>query len=104
MPPAPKNRNPAVSLRDRRAWLERQAYELSQSCPATPSNPRDCPLCDLRPLTAAERKAWIRTLTLDELEYLTTYHTTCYAIKTGVRAVQVKPHRRRPTGKPAGGA
>lgn len=42
----------------------------------------DCPLFGLRPLPARIRKAWIARLSDEELEYLATYHTCCYAEKT----------------------
>lgn len=74
-----RKRGPA---RDRRGWLEREAYELSKHCPIDHSNPADCPLCGLRPLPATARRAWIHRLTDEELEYLVTYHTCCCAVKT----------------------
>lgn len=77
--PTPQSRGPS---RDRRGWLEREAYELSKHCPLDRSNPAECPLYDLRPMSAAARKAWIHRLTDDELEYLVTYHTCCGAVKT----------------------
>ncbi len=78
--PAPtlKRRGPS---RDRRGWLEREAYELSKHCPVDESNPKDCPLCRLRPLSAEERKTWIHELTDDELEYLVSYHSCCCAVR-----------------------
>ena len=69
-------------VRDRRVWLERRAFALSKHCPVEPRNPVECPLFGLRPLPARERKAWIAKLTDEELEYLATYHTCCYAEKT----------------------
>lgn len=69
-------------VRDRRVWLERRAFALSKKCPAAPRNPVDCPLFGLRPLPARIRKAWIARLSDEELEYLATYHTCCYAEKT----------------------
>jgi hypothetical protein len=68
-------------VRDRRVWLERRAFELSKACPAEPANPCDCPLCELRPKPARERKAWISGLSDDELEYLASYHGCCYEEK-----------------------
>ena len=68
-------------VRDRRGWLERRAFELSKDCPAEHSNPDNCPLFGLRPLLSRERRAWIRNLTDDDLEYLATYHACCYAEK-----------------------
>lgn len=72
---------------DRRVWLEQRAVELSKHCPADLSNPSDCPLCGLRPLSARARRIWIQKLTDKELEYMATYHGTCYAekIATGSR-------------------
>jgi hypothetical protein len=67
--------------RNRRVWLEQRAVELSKHCPADSSNPSDCPLCGLRPLPARARQTWIHKLTDEDLEYLTTYHGTCYAEK-----------------------
>lgn len=68
--------------RDRRVWLERRAFELSKACPMDHSNPAICPLCDLRLRPARERRAWLHQLTDDELEYLATYHKTCYALRS----------------------
>jgi hypothetical protein len=70
--------------RDRRAWLERRAYELSKRCPIGRTNPVNCPLYGLRPLPAVERKTWIHRLSDEELEYLATYHTCCFAEKSGM--------------------
>ena len=72
-------------MRDRRVWLERQAFALSKHCPADRSNPEVCPLCGLRSLSASERRAWIHQLSVGELEYLATYHTCCYAEKMAAR-------------------
>lgn len=70
--------------RDRRGWLEREAYELSKHCPVDQSNPPDCPLCRLRHLGGSERRAWIHQLTDDELEYLATYHSCCCAVRSAL--------------------
>lgn len=65
----------------RRIWLERQAFSLSRCCPIEQSNPGDCPLCNLRSLGVRERREWIQGLTLEDLEYLVTYHVCCAAEK-----------------------
>ena len=98
MPPKPPKKRPAAKApkprpslpqksklgpaRERRVWLERRAFELSTHCPKDHGNPATCPLCDLRPRPARERRAWLHQLTDEELEYLATYHKTCYAVKT----------------------
>ena len=71
-----------VSSDDRRSELEKLAFALSKTCPIERLNPRNCPLFDLRPLGARDRRSWIRQLTLDELEYLATYHYFCATEKT----------------------
>jgi len=84
-----------VSADGRRSRLEKLAFLLSKTCPVEQSNPRNCPLFDLRPLAARERRAWIRRLTLDELEYLSTYHQLCAADKEakvkGRRPRKIRP-------------
>ncbi len=71
-----KTKVPALSAA-RRLQLEKLAIGLSRNCPVDRSNPRNCPLFGLRPLFARDRKAWIRHLALEELEYLATYHAYC---------------------------
>ncbi len=85
MPPITTEKNQTETQRDRRIWLEREAFALSKTCPADHANPKDCPLCDLRPLPIIERRAWISQLSDEELEYLSTYHASCYANKTAAR-------------------
>lgn len=81
---APKSKTkPSVLTRNRRSLLERKAFELSRHCPVDRTNPSDCPLCGLRPLPARERKGWLQQLSDDDLEYLATYHGTCFAEKMG---------------------
>jgi hypothetical protein len=82
MAPIATKKKKVGPVRSRRVWLERRAFELSKDCPALHANPKDCPLFGLRPLPASERKAWIHQLTHEELEYLATYHSCCYAEKT----------------------
>jgi hypothetical protein len=79
---SPQLKSKAGPARDRRVWLERRAFELSKFCPKGHSNPASCPLCGLRPRPARERRAWLHQLTDDELEYLASYHKTCYAMKS----------------------
>lgn len=79
--PAPLNAPPANAVNIRRLRLERQAIALSRRCPQTGANPPHCPLFGLRPLSLRERRAWLRGLTLEELEYLETYHVGCAAEK-----------------------
>ena len=64
-------------LEDRRVWLERLAFALSERCPFDGTNPVDCPLHDLRFLGDTERLDWLNCLTDDELEYLAAYHLCC---------------------------
>jgi len=71
-----------VSADDRRSELEKLAFVLSKTCPIERLNPRNCPLFDLRPLGARDRRIWIHQLSLEELEYLTTYHHFCATEKT----------------------
>ena len=68
-------------LAGRRLELEERTFELSKGCPVDGSNPPECPLCGLRPMPARARRAWIKKLSDNELEYLATYHATCYAEK-----------------------
>jgi len=77
----------------RRAKLERRAFELSKLCPALHANPAECPLFGLRPLPAPERRAWLRKLSDDELEYLASYHAGCYT--------EMKATARRKAARPA---
>ncbi len=81
----PKKRPKIGPVCNRRAWLERRAFELSKHCPAEPSNPLDCPLYGLRPLAARARRVWIHGLSDAELEYLSTYHVCCYAEKMAAK-------------------
>ena len=82
----PKKEPKIAPSRNRRVWLERRAFELSNNCPAEHSNPLNCPLFGLRPLRAEARRVWISGLSDDELEYLATYHVCCYAEKTAHHA------------------
>jgi hypothetical protein len=67
---------------DRRARMERQAMSLTKSCPIDRNNPDHCPLCELRLLPARERKLWVQSLTMEELDYLMLYHHSCASLKT----------------------
>jgi hypothetical protein len=71
-----------VASAHRRVRMERQVMNLSKSCPVDRTNPDHCPLCDLRLLPARERKAWVQSLTLEELDYLMLYHHSCSTLKT----------------------
>jgi len=85
-----------VSADGRRSELEKLAFALSKTCPIERMNPPNCPLCGLRPLGARERRTWIRRLSLEELEYLATYHYLCAAEKAW-RARGRKPQKIRST-------
>ena len=78
----------------RRIWLELQAISLSKHCPIDRSKPGSCPLCGVRSLGVRERRAWVRGLTLDELEYLVTYHACCAAEKERTTAGRPKGRSR----------
>jgi len=71
----------SVAAGGRRIRLERQAVHLSKHCPIDHLNPGNCPLYDLRPLDVRKRRLWIHRLTLEDLEYLVRYHTSCAAEK-----------------------
>ena len=96
MAPNPTRTQRNASTAGRRLELEERTFELSKGCPVDGSNPPECPLCGLRPMSAQARRAWIKRLSDDELEYLATYHATCYAEKmtakkvVGKKAVAVK--------------
>jgi len=85
MPPLTTREKRIDPVRDRRVWLEREAFALSKTCPADHTNPVNCPLCDLRPLPLHERRDWICRLSDEELEYLATYHRSCFAHKMAER-------------------
>ncbi|MBI4624073.1 MAG: hypothetical protein HY736_12765 [Verrucomicrobia bacterium] len=87
----------AVAAGGRRLRLERQANGLTKRCPVEHSNPKNCPLFGLRPLGVGERRAWIRGLSLGELEYLVTYHACCAAEKIRVAAARRKRRPRAAT-------
>lgn len=80
----------------RRVALENQALDLSRRCPIDGSNPDNCPLCGLRVLSLPERRAWIRRLKLEELEYLVTYHACCAKEKKSAIVGREKSSGRRP--------
>ena len=84
---APKS----VVTDDRRSRLETEAIALSKHCPVDRSNPATCPLCDLRRLDVRARRAWLRGLSLEELQYLVVYHAGCAGEKQRVLARQPKP-------------
>lgn len=63
----------------RRLKLEQQAIELAKRCPVDGTNPAICPLCELRKLSARARRAWVRRLPLQDLQFLALYHATCSA-------------------------
>lgn len=86
MGPKKKSKTKLGPTRDRRGWLERRAFELSKLCPVEHGNPLDCPLFELRPLRARERKVWIHRLSDEELEYLATYHACCATVKAALAA------------------
>jgi hypothetical protein len=67
---------------DRRLRMERQALTLAQQCPIDRNNPDHCPLCVLRLLPARDRKTWVQSLTMEELDYLMLYHHSCSTLKT----------------------
>lgn len=85
MPPATTKEIRIDPVRDRRVWLEREAFALSKTCPADHTNPVECPLCDLRPLPLHERREWIGHLSDEELEYLASYHRACFAQKMAAK-------------------
>ena len=87
MAPKPTSTKRNAATAGRRLELERRTFELSKACPVDGSNPPECPLCELRPMPARARRAWIKMLTDPELEYLATYHATCYAEKKTARKV-----------------
>jgi hypothetical protein len=85
MAPNPTRTQRNASTAGRRLVLEERTFELSKGCPVDGANPPECPLCGLRPMSARARRAWIRKLSDDELEYLATYHATCYAEKMAAK-------------------
>ncbi|MFI5357326.1 MAG: hypothetical protein ACHQ4G_08330 [Opitutales bacterium] len=80
----------AAAGEDRRPQLERLAFRLAQSCPVLPTNPRSCPLYEMRRLRGPEKQGWIRGLTVEQLDYLAAYHETCAAEMKRVSASRKK--------------
>jgi hypothetical protein len=70
----------------RRVKLEQQAIALAIDCPVDRSNPAICPLCELRKLPPQARRAWVRRLPLEDLEFLSLYHAACSAERRRDRA------------------
>lgn len=87
MAPKPTSTKRHAATAERRLELEERTFELSRACPVDGSNPAECPLCELRPMRARARRAWIKMLSDPELEYLATYHATCYAEKMAAKKV-----------------
>lgn len=86
MAPKSKRKTPRGPVQPRRSWLEDRAFELSKTCPVEHGNPVECPLSDLRRLDAGQRRKWIQRLTVEELEYLASYHACCSTVKSALAA------------------
>ena len=97
MPPTTTKEKRIDPIRDRRVWLEREAFALSKTCPVEHANPVNCPLCDPRPLPLTERRAWICQLSDEELEYLAAYHRSCMAQKNVAAGAAAAPASRPST-------
>jgi len=61
----------------RREQLASNVLQLTLGCPHDQCNPCFCPLHEIRKLEPAQRADWVRMLTAEDLEYLTTYHEIC---------------------------
>jgi len=90
MAPNPTRAKRSSPVAVRRLELEERTFELSKGCPVDGSNPPECPLCGLRPMSARARRAWIKMLSDADLEYLATYHATCYTEKMAAKKVAGK--------------
>ena len=76
-PPARAAKFPPKRLR----WLNRQIAQIVPTCPWTKHNPPECPLCEVRKLSARAVAEWLDRLSPEEKEYLVLYHQCCLAIK-----------------------
>lgn len=65
---------------------------LSAGCPVDQANPAHCPLYGLRPLGLRKRQAWLRGLSLEELQYLVSYHAVCAAEKLSGLTKSLREH------------
>ena len=62
---------------DQREQVLSQSLHLAVACPYDSSNPPFCPLCGVRKLPLEERIQWVRSLSNNDLEYLSAYHQIC---------------------------
>jgi len=61
--------------------LRARLVHLVEACPADQCNPVDCPLFELRQMTAHERLGWFKALDEDDLKYLAAYHYVCLNVR-----------------------
>ena len=85
---------PSVPAR-RLEWLQEKLVALAVSCPLADDNPPDCPLHQLRLLSAREILDWLEGLSADEAQFILRYHECCLA-----RQLEAQLFGRRPVGPP----
>ena len=54
-----------------------EVEHLSVACPLDNCNTPNCPLHKVRSLLLEEKIKWVRGLSDEDIEYLTTYHQIC---------------------------
>ena len=64
-----------------REELRDELLPLAEVCPATESNPEDCPLHMVRKLNPAQQFQWFDALGEPGLAYLAAYHQVCLTTK-----------------------
>jgi len=61
--------------------LRDELLPLAKACPATESNPEDCPLHIVRKLNPAGQFQWFDALGEPGLTYLAAYHQVCFTTR-----------------------
>ena len=61
--------------------LQAEVWGLTVACPVAQDNPAGCPLHEIRRLPASTRLAWIKAISVTELQTIVLRHRSCLHTK-----------------------